>query len=407
MLWPHDSWQAGSLWTPLQNDNFDQCVSNLIGQIQAAIGIGTDAVEESVDDMREELQRLRDEDIKPVISLSSDGDDECPIPYVVPEASRGLVVSDSMRTLVGAVISPTSNPRCGFWGSGGIGKTTISAWLCRQPQVRRHFRLITWIALGQTPNIVTCQRSLYEQLTGSELPLDLSADEKLAKLRSAFAGKDCLVVLDDLWESEQIASFALIDERTKSKLLMSSRVRGVLESAEVVDISLPTEEEAIEIMIAAAAMTGPAPPEASEVVRMCKKLPLTLGIAGRMVKDLGLQNDWLEVTTMMKEEFSGDGDARSAEDSIIATSLRALKGPHAQSARSLLRAFRLIPEDVKCPLEALQCVFAASNGTELAQSGAGATPALLPMHKLRRITKMLIDRCLLLGACARCHVNVT
>jgi hypothetical protein len=96
------------------------------------------------------------------------------------------------------------------------------------------------------------------------------------------------------------------------------------------------------------------------------------------------------VTTMMKEELSGDGDARSAEDSIIATSLRALKGPHAASARELLKAFRLVPEDVKVPLEALTWVYEASTSAEASDSGA---PSLL---HLRRCTKMLIDRCLVL-----------
>jgi hypothetical protein len=158
--------------------------------------------------------------------------------------------------------------------------------------VRRYFRVVAWVALGQTPNIVTCQRLLYTQLTGSELPLDLNTDEKLEKLRSAFIGLDCLLVLDDLWEPQHIASFALIDERTKSKVLISSRVRGTLDECEVVDIGLPTEENAIQIVMAAAGMAGLAPPEASEVVRLCKLLPLTLGIAGRMVKDLDLQQDW-------------------------------------------------------------------------------------------------------------------
>ena len=99
---------------------------------------------------------------------------------------------------------------------------------------------------------------------------------------------------------------------------------------------------------------------------------------------------------MMRDEMSVDGEARSAEDTVIATSLRAIKGTHAESARMLLRAFRLVPEDVKIPLEALQCVYAASNEVDTGQA-AGAATSLLPLHQLRRITKILIDRCLLLG----------
>ena len=398
----------GSLWTPLEsNDEFTQNIGNLVGQIQAAVGVEAeiyDVVEGddedasgelfSVDEIREELERLRADDKKPVISLTSDGD-ECALPFVIPEASDALVVSDSMHTLVATVVSQVAKRRCGFWGSGGIGKTTTSAWLCRQGSVRRYFSTIAWVALGQTPNIVACQRSLYTQLTGSELPLDLTADEKLEKIRFAFSGRDCLLVLDDVWEPEHIASFDLVDEGTKSKVLLSSRVRSTLDGCEIVDIGLPTEDDAIQIMMSAAGIAGAAPAEAREVVQLCKLLPLTLGIAGRMVKDLGLQQDWSEVIAMMREELSVDGDARSAEDTVIATSLRAIKGPHAESARMLLRAFRLVPEDVKCPLEALQCVYAASNEVETDRSGgAVGTPSF---YQLRKITKMLIDRCLLLG----------
>eukprot|EP01052_Picozoa_sp_SAG31_P000227 SAG31_NODE_7_length_42755_cov_130.245728_23_plen_73_part_00 len=63
---------------------------------------------------------------------------------------------------------------------------------------------------------------------------------------------------------------------------------------------------------------------------------------------------------MMQEEFAGDGEARGEEHNVISTSLRAIQDPHAESARELLKAFRLVPEDVKCPWAALQYVHTAS-----------------------------------------------
>ena len=296
-----------------------------------------------MDDTRQELERLRDDDKKPVIGLPSDGD-ECALSHVIPEASSALVVSDSMHLLVDAVVSADTRRRCGFWGTGGIGKTTTSAWLCRLSRVRRYFNVIAWVALGQTPNLVACQRSLHLQLTGAELPLDISAEEKVEKLRLAFTGRDCLLVLDDVsesatahsssgaahctlttgattlethlllcltaqvWDAQHVASFALVDEGTRSKVLMSSRVRATLEATNclVVNIGLPTEAEAVAIMMAAAGMAEEsvqsAPLEAREVAQLCKRLPLTLGIAGRMIRDLGLEQDWPEVLAMMREE---------------------------------------------------------------------------------------------------------
>ena len=83
-------------------------------------------------------------------------------------------------------------------GMGGIGKTTVSAWLVRKEDVRRHFELICWVPLGQTPVLEKCQEILYLQLTGSDLHPSLSESERQEQLRQAMASRKVLLVLDDL-----------------------------------------------------------------------------------------------------------------------------------------------------------------------------------------------------------------
>jgi tetratricopeptide (TPR) repeat protein len=451
---------AGALWTPLSADSgFDQSITNLIVQLQAGIGstftdmslsstdqkfqeefqeeeggahekekasmssatvipaeyvVATVVADDdmfTMDEMREELERLRAESHQSGTHLTRGAGEECALPAMLPEARDGLVVSDSMHKLVDTVISVTSKRCCGFWGSGGIGKTTTSAWLCRQERVRRHFDLIVWLTLSQTPNVLACQRQLFTQLTGQELAQELSEEDRVVAIQEAFLGKHCLLVLDDCWDVGHLSHFALVDESTRSRVLISSRVVSTLENCEVVDIGLPTEQDAIQIVMAAAGMANGAavPEEAREVARLCKLLPLTLGIAGRLIKGLELQHDWSEVVAMMKEELSVDGEARSAEDGVIATSLRAIKGRDADSARALFKAFRLVPEDVKIPLEALACVYEASNAAEEATAasssgsdgGGGSSPrgpsGPPTMLQLRKWTKLLIERCLVLG----------
>jgi hypothetical protein len=141
----------------------------------------------------------------------------------------------------------------------------------------------------------------------------------------------------------------------------------------------------------------------------------TLGIAGKLIKDMGFDtgNDWDDAMELMLEETEAGGEARSAEDQVISTSLRAIRGPegHQQSIRNLLRSFALVPEDVKCverasirrtiivvcmahncvccrcPSEVLVWVYEACAG-----DGDAPTTA-----KLRRWTKLLMDRSLVLG----------
>jgi hypothetical protein len=165
-------------------------------------------------------------------------------------------------------------------------------------------------------------------------------------------------------------------------------VRGALEGCEIVDIGLPTEHDAVEIVMQAAGLEVGArvPPGARDVARLCKLLPLTLGIAGRLVRDLALEDDWSEAVTLIQNELASE--ARSVEDSVICSSLQALKGSHQLPVRTLLLAFALCPEDVKVPLEVLSWVVEAELGD------GSAAPSLLHM---RRWTKMLIDRSLVLG----------
>jgi hypothetical protein len=371
--WQPSDWlgviTAGALWTKLVESDFDQGIMNLIGQVHASVACApqhtpsTDGHPEadceedersenlfSVDEMRDELERLRADSQKSVDHFTNATvGGECALPAMVPEPLDSLVVSDSMQKLVDTIISSASKRRVGFWGSGGVGKTTTSAWLCRQASVRTHFDAIAWVTLSQTPNIPACQRQLFAQLTGHELPQELSEEDRRIAIQHAFVGKQCLLVLDDAWSSDVLSYFALIDDSTHSRVLISSRVASTLEKCEVVDIGIPTEQDAIQMITAAAGMAPEvaAPEEAREVARLCKHLPLTLGIAGRLVKALELQGEWAEVVALMKMELAVDGEARSAEDHVISTSLREIKGRDADSARALFNAFRLVPANLQ------------------------------------------------------------
>ena len=94
-----------------------------------------------MDEMREELERLRrelesgstkPEPIEPTLVGGS-----CILPAAVPEIPVGMRVTKQMTTLVDTVISEDSRLRIAFWGPGGVGKTTLSAYVCRQQVVRR------------------------------------------------------------------------------------------------------------------------------------------------------------------------------------------------------------------------------------------------------------------------------
>eukprot|EP01052_Picozoa_sp_SAG31_P065240 SAG31_NODE_24067_length_490_cov_0.659847_1_plen_93_part_10 len=51
---------AGALWTSLGDHNFAENIESLVGQIQKTVGAETELLEENVQDVRLELERLQD-----------------------------------------------------------------------------------------------------------------------------------------------------------------------------------------------------------------------------------------------------------------------------------------------------------------------------------------------------------
>lgn len=254
---------------------------------------------------------------------------------------------------------------------------------------------VLWVPVGAAPNINKCQDLLHHQLTGAEINSALPAEERLDALRAAMAGKKLLLVLDDIWEQGHEAALNMIDTATDSKVLISSRVRAVLEGSEIVDLVPPSEEEAVQILLRTAGLQAGCaiPPEAREVVQMCNRLPLNLGIAGKLLRDQDLDgaSDWSWVVRVLREEFAANGQTRSAEESVIEISLGQIKGAHRDSILALFKSLALLPEDTLCPLEVVRMMYEASN------SGIGR-PSLL---SIRRWLKVLVKRSLILGSVDR------
>ena len=77
--------------------------------------------------------------------------------------------------------------------SRATGKTSISAWLARDREVRRRFEQVVWATLGQEPNLRRLQDAAHWQLTGKAFD---EAKGREAQLRQAMAGKVLLLVVD-------------------------------------------------------------------------------------------------------------------------------------------------------------------------------------------------------------------
>ena len=82
----------------------------------------------------------------------------------------------------------------------------------------------------QDPDIRQLQAELALQINGKALPPDATEAEALVQLKEAVADLEVLLVLDDIWDANAIAPLNPIDANanTKSKVLISTRIRGLV-----------------------------------------------------------------------------------------------------------------------------------------------------------------------------------
>ena len=135
---------------------------------------------------------------------------------------------------------------------GGIGKTVLATWIARDLDIRKHFELVLWLTCSQTPNLQKLQQLLYLQATGKEVPDGKSTDEVDQMLSTALQGKRALLILDDCWESEHELALNHVDACAHSRTLVTTRIRGLLKEAGQVELGLPSDTDAIQILLASA-----------------------------------------------------------------------------------------------------------------------------------------------------------
>jgi hypothetical protein len=271
------------------------------------------------------------------------------------------------------------------------------AAITRDEAVRSHFHGIVWLPLGQNPVLGKLQNLCHMQCCGTDLPPDMSEEERKQSLQLAMAGKRILLCLDDLWEDSHELALNFADVSCGSKVLISTRVKGLLgRDAHQVNIILPSMQDSVQMLLAAADVTDETtamrePAGVRDIASLCGRLPLALGIAGRLAASLGIgpAQDWRGMISLLKDELRQSHSGGTEEGMIRASLKTALPGsPEEQdNINKLLNLFALIPEDTPAPLEVLLLMFRAVHPSK--------TASILHLRKWLRV---LIDRSLVLGA---------
>ena len=154
--------------------------------------------------------------------------------------------------------------------------------------------------------------------------------------------------------------------------------------------------------------------EVARIADMCRRLPLTIGVAGKLIRqaargsssNMSAASDWADVVALLEEELDSAHSGASIEESVIRASLKAIPEKLRKQVSRLFMAFALVPEDTHVPLDVLGKIYDACGGGGGA-AGADPTSPAKPISRLhvRQYLKVLLDRSLVLGTIDRAQLH--
>ncbi|GCA75115.1 regulatory protein AfsR [Microcystis aeruginosa NIES-2520] len=244
-----------------------------------------------------------DPEPKPVISASlkssSYRNQAPPKPsYFVerPEVSielKQLLLSEKTEKTGTLVISA-------IYGLGGIGKSTLAAALAQEKEVQAFFPDgIFWATLGQQPDILSFLHGWIQAL-GDYNFKPTGIDAASLHLRTLLADKKALLVVDDLWNVEDIDPFRVAVNQCK--LLVTTRevpVKGAIRY----DLDVMTETQSLALLTGYLKheLTLEDQKQAKILAKIVGYLPLALELTAAQVED---DIPWAELIEELQAEIA-------------------------------------------------------------------------------------------------------
>ncbi|TYH46732.1 hypothetical protein ES332_D11G358900v1 [Gossypium tomentosum] len=248
-----------------------------------------------------------------------------PYPHIMDDNIVGLV--DDTEGLVKVLKNESGSKFVTIWGMGGLGKTTLAKKIYHHRQVIDYFDHLAFVYVSQP-----CQkRNVWEDILSGFKTLDKvdrkKRDEALAeKLYNILEVKKCLVILDDIWTSEAWDSLkpafpVATGRHSNSKILLTSRNRGIVSDAEIRELKCLNDQQSWELFQKIVfPQTGniidvEMKKLGENMVKHCAGLPLAIVVLGGILatKNNSL-NEWQKISNCCAEACERRGKNQGPED---------------------------------------------------------------------------------------------
>ncbi len=178
-------------------------------------------------------------------------------------------------------------------GMGGIGKSVLAAALVHAPDVRRSFTDgIFWVTLRRDPDVLRGMRRVGLALGADDVSRYDNVPDARLLLSKTLAGRNCLIVLDDVVEPSLVEALHTAASK-RVHLLLTSRTRTLFASAGSFEVPVDELDETAARELLASWVQIPVdglPAEAAEIIEECGRLPLAISMIGATIR--GRADGW-------------------------------------------------------------------------------------------------------------------
>ncbi len=187
--------------------------------------------------------------------------------------------------------------------AAGLGKSQLAVQLANDPDIRQKFSDgIFWISLGSHPDVLTLQHMLIRRLNQNTPSQFLESEEATQNLWELLAGRSCLLILDDVWNVEDIGPFNCIGPQCQWMITtrnpdLCGFVKYIGKNTQCYDLTPLPVKAATQLLLSCAGQAESAEPSkaVSAVVAWCGGVPQALCLAAAAAG--AAAPDWSRILT--------------------------------------------------------------------------------------------------------------
>ncbi|XP_047975623.1 putative disease resistance protein At1g59780 [Salvia hispanica] len=224
-----------------------QILSNF-ESLPETIFIDLQSLQNDVDSLIHTLDDMKEEYIYEVENMAEDE----PISSVIGfhgTNSKMIGLSDQFERVKSDLINTpdTWNHVHALYGTAGVGKTTLAMKIYEDPEIQSMYECRAWVTVGRVPQP---NREISGGIRAQLYGVTQGDDGVYYLMRERLDGKNCLIVLDDVWENFRFYSIPIV-RRGCSSILLTGRHRKMMQACENLDhwyeVRLLNEEDVSEL----------------------------------------------------------------------------------------------------------------------------------------------------------------